>query len=120
MDTRCRRACLKTATVKVNTSTTATTQYLYDQFGQLVQVTAPSGLVTKYTYDEIGRKKTETQISDTYPSGVTTTYDYDKMSRLTAMTGPVTTDAVTGEQHQQKADLEYDADGNVTKRLREI
>ena len=37
------------------------------------------------------------------------------MSRVTAVTGPVTTDAVTGEQHQQKAELEYDADGNVTK-----
>lgn len=106
---------LKTETVKVNATTSAVTQYLYDQFGGLVQTTVPSGLVTKYTYDEIGRKKTETQISDTYPSGVTTTYDYDKMSRVTAITGPVTTDAVTGEQHQQKAELEYDADGNVVK-----
>ncbi|MEI8413113.1 MULTISPECIES: LamG-like jellyroll fold domain-containing protein [unclassified Kribbella] len=106
---------LKTATAKVNASVTASTQYLYNEHGQLVQQTAPSGLVTKYTYDEIGRKKTETQISDTYPNGVTTSYDYDKMSRVIAVTGPVTTDAVTGEQHQQKAELEYDADGNVTK-----
>ncbi|TQJ17751.1 RHS repeat-associated core domain-containing protein [Kribbella jejuensis] len=106
---------LKTESVKVNASTTAVTQYLYDQYGDLVQTTAPSGLVTKYTYDEIGRKKTEAQVSDTYPNGVTTTYDYDKMSRVVAVTGPVTTDAVTGEQHQQKAELEYDADGNVTK-----
>ncbi|WP_350274913.1 LamG-like jellyroll fold domain-containing protein [Kribbella sp. HUAS MG21] len=106
---------LKTESVKVNASTTAVTQYLYDQYGTVVQTTAPSGLVTKYTYDEIGRKKTETQISDTYPGGVTTTYDYDKMSRITAVTGPVTTDAVTGEQHQQRAELEYDADGNVVK-----
>ncbi|MFI6674847.1 LamG-like jellyroll fold domain-containing protein [Kribbella sp. NPDC050469] len=106
---------LKTSTVKLNATTTAQTRYLYDEHGQLVQLTAPSGLVTKYTYDEIGRKKTETQISDTYPGGVTTTYDYDKMSRITAVTGPVTTDAVTGEQHQQKAELEYDADGNVIK-----
>ncbi|MER7249757.1 LamG-like jellyroll fold domain-containing protein [Kribbella sp. NPDC000426] len=106
---------LKTQTVKVTASTNAVTQYLYDQYGDLVQTTAPSGLVTKYTYDEIGRKKTETQISDTYPAGVTTTYDYDNMSRVAAITGPVTTDAVTGEQHQQKAELEYDADGNVTK-----
>ncbi|MEU4192303.1 LamG-like jellyroll fold domain-containing protein [Kribbella sp. NPDC026611] len=106
---------LKTESVKVDAARTAVTQYLYDQFGDLVQTTAPSGLVTKYTYDEIGRKKTETQVSDMYLSGVTTTYDYDKMSRLAAVTGPVTTDAVTGEQHQQKAELEYDADGNVTK-----
>ncbi|WP_020391989.1 LamG-like jellyroll fold domain-containing protein, partial [Kribbella catacumbae] len=106
---------LKTATVKMSSSVTSSTQYLYNEHGQLVQLTAPSGLVTKYTYDEIGRKKTETQVSDTYPSGVTTTYEYDKMSRVIAITGPVTTDAVTGDQHQQKADLEYDADGNVTK-----
>jgi RHS repeat-associated protein len=106
---------LKTATVKMSSSVTSSTQYLYNEHGQMVQSMAPSGLVTKYTYDEIGRKKTETQVSDTYPSGVTTTYEYDKMSRVIAITGPVTTDAVTGEQHQQKADLEYDADGNVTK-----
>ncbi|TCC36938.1 LamG-like jellyroll fold domain-containing protein [Kribbella sindirgiensis] len=106
---------LKTESVKVNASTTAVTQFLYDQYGELVQTTAPSGLVTKYTYDEVGRKKTETQVSDTYPSGVVTTYDYDKMSRVTAITGPVTTDAVTGEQHQQKAEIEYDADGNVVR-----
>ncbi|MFI5714075.1 LamG-like jellyroll fold domain-containing protein, partial [Kribbella sp. NPDC051620] len=106
---------LKTATVKMSSSVTSSTNYLYNEHGQLMQLTAPSGLVTKYTYDEIGRKKTETQVSDTYPSGVTTTYEYDKMSRVTAITGPVTTDAVTGEQHQQKADLEYDDDGNVTK-----
>lgn len=56
---------LQTESVKVNASTTAVTQYLYDQYGDLVQTTAPSGLVTKYTYDEVGRKKTETQISDT-------------------------------------------------------
>ena len=106
---------LKTTTKKVNSTVTATTQYLYNEHGQLVQLTALSGLVTKYTYDEIGRKRTETQVSDSYPSGATTTYDYDKMSRITGITGPVTTDAVTGEQHQQKAELEFDDDGNVTK-----
>lgn len=106
---------LETARVKMNSTVTAETQYVYDQHGQLVQLTAPSGLVTKYTYDEIGRKKTETQISDTYPNGVTSSFAYDKMSRVVAVTGPVTTDAVTGEQHQQKAELEYDADGNVVK-----
>lgn len=106
---------LKTATVKMSSTVNSSTQYLYNEHGQLVQLTAPSGLVTKYTYDEIGRKRTETQVSDTYPSGVTTSYDYDKMSRVVGITGPVTTDAVTGEQHQQKADLEYDDDGNVTK-----
>nr|WP_246486830.1 RHS repeat domain-containing protein [Kribbella qitaiheensis] len=106
---------LRTSTSKVTTTATAQTQYLYNVNGQLVQLTAPSGLVTKYTYDEIGRKRTETQVSDSIPAGVTTTYEYDKMSRITAITGPITTDAVTGQKHQQKAELEYDDDGNLTK-----
>ncbi|GAA1700325.1 hypothetical protein GCM10009745_53900 [Kribbella yunnanensis] len=106
---------LKLVRVKVNSTVNSDTQYAYDSNGQLAKLTAPSGLVTNYTYDEIGRKKTETQVSDTYPAGVTSTYTYDKMSRITSVTGPVTTDAVTGEQHQQKAELEYDDDGNVLK-----
>ncbi|MFC9690939.1 LamG-like jellyroll fold domain-containing protein [Kribbella sp. NPDC056951] len=106
---------LKLVRVKVNSTVNSDTQYAYDGNGQLAKLTAPSGLVTNYSYDEIGRKKTETQVSDTYPAGVTSTYTYDKMSRITSVTGPVTTDAVTGEQHQQKAELEYDDDGNVLK-----
>jgi RHS repeat-associated protein len=106
---------LRTSTSKVTAATTAQTQYLYNQHGQVVQLTAPSGLVTKYTYDEIGRKLTETQVSDSHPDGVTSTYSYDKMSRVVSVTGPVTTDAVTGDKHQQKAEIEYDDDGNVAK-----
>ena len=64
-------------------------------------MTEPSGLVTEYTYDALGRQITETEVTPTPTRrGVTTTFTYDALSRLVSVTGPVTTDAVTGTQHQ--------------------
>ncbi|MFF5055016.1 LamG-like jellyroll fold domain-containing protein [Micromonospora sp. NPDC000663] len=91
------------------------TRYTYYGNGDLARVTEPSGLVTEYTYDALGRRITEKVISDTYPAGVTTTITYDGHSRVATVTGPVTTDAVTGKQHQSRTVNEYDADGNPTK-----
>ncbi|WP_052685269.1 RHS repeat-associated core domain-containing protein [Lentzea aerocolonigenes] len=75
----------------------------------------PSGLVTNYTYDSLGRKKTETQISDSYPGGLTTTYTYDAMSRPVSTTFPATTDAITGVRHQKRVTTTYDVDGNAVR-----
>ncbi|MET8261855.1 LamG-like jellyroll fold domain-containing protein [Micromonospora sp. NPDC005205] len=94
---------------------TKPTTYAYYANGDLYRVTEPSGLVTEYTYDALGRRITEKEISDTYPAGVTTTITYDGHSRVATVTGPVTTDAVTGKQHQSRTVNEYDADGNPTK-----
>jgi RHS repeat-associated protein len=80
--------------------------------GDLAQTTEPSGLVTRYTYDVLGRQVTETEVSDSFPAGVTTTNAYDALSRPTTVTGPVTTDAVTGVRHQQETVTTYDVDGN--------
>ncbi|MEV4659511.1 LamG-like jellyroll fold domain-containing protein [Micromonospora sp. NPDC049301] len=91
------------------------TRYAYYTNGDLYKVTEPSGLVTEYTYDALGRRITEKVISDAYPAGVTTTITYDVHSRVATITGPVTTDAVSGKQHQSKTVNEYDADGNPTK-----
>ncbi|PWR06186.1 hypothetical protein DKT68_23235 [Micromonospora acroterricola] len=91
------------------------TRYAYYNNGDLYKVTEPSGLVTEYTYDALGRRITEKVISDAYPAGVTTTITYDVHSRVATVTGPVTTDAVSGKQHQSKTVNEYDADGNPTK-----
>ncbi|WP_427885160.1 putative adhesin [Kribbella sp. GL6] len=91
----------------------AITTYAYHATGQLAKVTTPSGMSTSYTYDAVGRKISQTQTSDAQPDGVTTTFTYDRASRLSTTTGPVTTDKVTGTQHQQKATLSYDDDGNV-------
>ncbi|MFI9387758.1 polymorphic toxin-type HINT domain-containing protein [Kutzneria sp. NPDC052558] len=92
----------------------AVTTYSYDVTGYLMQVTAPTGMATRYTYDGLGRTLTRTQVSDSQPAGVTTTYTYDALSRLATVTEPATTDAVTGVKHTLQATLGYDADGNVT------
>jgi RHS repeat-associated protein len=91
------------------------TRYAYYQNGDLAKLTEPSGLVTEFTYDALGRKLTDKMTSDSYPSGVTTTYTYDTNSLAKTVTGPATTNAVTGVAHQQRITNDYDADGNVVK-----
>jgi RHS repeat-associated protein len=92
----------------------ALTRYAYFSNGDLAQITEPSGLVVSFTYDALGRKLTETEVSDTYPAGLTKTYSYDAMSRLTATVEPATTDAVSNTPHQRETDQAYDVDGNLT------
>jgi RHS repeat-associated protein len=92
----------------------AVTRYGYFHNGDLQKVTDPSGLVTTYTYDALGRTISETETSDAQPSGVTTTYTYDALGHLSSATEPATTDAVTGARHQRKITLTYDVDGNMT------
>lgn len=91
------------------------TRYAYRANGDLTSVTEASGLVTRFSYDELGRRVSETEVSDAYPDGVTTTYAYDALSRVTRVTGPVTTDTVDGTRHQLVVSHEYDADGNVIR-----
>jgi RHS repeat-associated protein len=93
----------------------AVTRYAYFQNGDLAQVTDPSGLVTKLAYDALGRKTSQTVVSDTFPNGVTTTYTYDALSHLLTTTDPATADAVSGTTHQGRATNTYDADGNLVK-----
>ena len=89
------------------------TSYAYFSNGDLAQVTDPVGLVTAYTYDTLGRQLTTTQTSDTYPSGVTTTTVYDQLNRVTSVTQPLTTDAVSSVTHQQLTTNTYDTNSNL-------
>ena len=91
------------------------TRFTYYANGDVASITAPSGLVTSYTYDAVGRKISEKQVSDSFPGGLTTTYTYDGMGRLLTQLDPATTDAVTAVKHQQRTTNKYDADGNVTE-----
>lgn len=91
------------------------TRYLYFTTGDLAQVTEPSGLVTKFTYDALGRKLTETALSDARPAGATVTLAYDKLSRLVSTTEPAATNVVTLSKHQQRTVTGYDADGNTVR-----
>ncbi|WP_251066910.1 LamG-like jellyroll fold domain-containing protein [Streptomyces sp. ISL-36] len=89
----------------------AIASYAYYASGDLAKSTAPSGVVTTYTYDGIGRKLTETQISDATPAGVTTTYTYNAMSRIVSETGPGVKNEITGVTHTARISRTYDADG---------
>ncbi|MEU7230348.1 LamG-like jellyroll fold domain-containing protein [Streptomyces chrestomyceticus] len=100
----------------VRTQTTpggATTRFDYDSGGDMVKSTAPSGLVTTYAYDGLGRKVSETQISDTFPAGVTTTYAYDALSHEVARTGTPTKNEITGTTHTGSTTRTFDPDGNL-------
>ncbi|MFV8127912.1 LamG-like jellyroll fold domain-containing protein [Streptomyces syringium] len=89
------------------------TEYGYTSRGDLAQATAPSGLVTRYAYDGIGRKVSETQISDSQPAGVTTTYGYDVMSRIVSETGAAVKNEITGATHTAKITRAFDPDGKL-------
>lgn len=91
------------------------TRYQYYKNGDLAWVTDPSGSVTKYTYDALGRKLSETVVTDAYPVGTTSTFTYDKLSRVATLTDPAATNVVTSGKHQQKTTTTYDADGNVVR-----
>ncbi|MEU2119546.1 LamG-like jellyroll fold domain-containing protein [Streptomyces sp. NPDC016459] len=90
-----------------------TVSYAYFASGDLAKSTAPSGVVTTYTYDGIGRMVTETQVSDATPAGVTTSYAYNAMSRVSSETGPGVKNEITGVTHTARISRTYDADGNL-------
>jgi large repetitive protein len=89
-----------------------TTQYYSD--GDVAQTTDADGLVTKYTYDGLGRVLTKTVVSDSYPNGLVTSYQYNQLGQVTQETDPAVTDRVTGAVHTAKISTTYDADGDVT------
>jgi YD repeat-containing protein len=68
-------------------STASTTQYVYNQYGQLLQTIDPLSFSTTYTYDGLGRVLTEVQ---PIASGVTatTTYQYSDATKTVTRTAP--------------------------------
>ncbi|MEV8628557.1 LamG-like jellyroll fold domain-containing protein [Streptomyces sp. NPDC051079] len=97
----------------------AVTRYAYFANGDLARVTDPSKLVTSFSYDGVGRKTSETQVSDTFPNGVTTTYDYDAMSNVVTETGGGVRNEITDVTHTAKTTRAYDADGNLLSETNE-
>ncbi|MFD7098499.1 LamG-like jellyroll fold domain-containing protein [Streptomyces xanthophaeus] len=89
----------------------ATVTYNYYANGDVAQSTTPSGLVTKYTYDGIGRKTTESQVSTAHPDGATTSYAYNSMSRITSETAPGVRNEITGVTHTARITRTFDNDG---------
>ncbi|MGW1326855.1 LamG-like jellyroll fold domain-containing protein [Streptomyces antibioticus] len=100
----------------VSTQTTtggAVTSYRYFANGDLAEATSPSGLVTTYTYDGLGRRTAEKQISDTFPDGGTTSYAYDAASHIVTETGAGVRNEITDTTHTAVISRSYDEDGNL-------
>ncbi|MEU3890796.1 LamG-like jellyroll fold domain-containing protein [Streptomyces sp. NPDC029041] len=91
----------------------AKTSYRYYANGDLAEVISPSSLVTSYTYDGLGRKTSEKQVSDTFPNGVGTAYEYDSASHVITETGAGVKNEITGTTHTAKITRSYDEDGNL-------
>ena len=91
------------------------THYSYNNKGDLVGTQLPSGLTRSYSYDELGRRLSATETSDSYPAGVTTSYSYDKLSNLLTTTEPAVTNPITGVTHTKVTTNSYDANGNLTQ-----
>ncbi|MEY2247454.1 LamG-like jellyroll fold domain-containing protein [Streptomyces sp. BF23-18] len=99
--------------LKQTTPGGAKTSYHYFANGDLADVISPSGLVTSFTYDGLGRKTSEKQVSDTFPAGVSTTYGYDAASHVVTETGDGVKNEVTGITHAPVTSRTYDEDGNL-------
>ncbi len=97
-----------------------TTGYKYFPNGDLEETTTPGGLVTTFTYDNLGRVKTE---SATYGQAAGSTvivqlasYTYDANSNVQRVEGPVVTNTISGLAHQMQSVLVYDANNNLRTR----
>jgi len=94
----------------------AVTETLYNAHGDTVKSINANGVTTSYTYDGIGRKTSQTVVSDTEPGGLTATYAYDMNGQVTQETDPEVLDRVTGAQHIAQITTAYDVDGDVTSK----
>ncbi|MEH1055731.1 LamG-like jellyroll fold domain-containing protein [Micromonospora sp. CPCC 206171] len=90
-------------------------QVVYFASGDIAEVIEPTGKITRYTYDGLGRPVSETEVTDTFPSGLTTVRTFDKLGRPVSETEPGVTNRVTGAVHTAKTDTSYDLDGNVVE-----
>ncbi|MFI9105869.1 LamG-like jellyroll fold domain-containing protein [Streptomyces fildesensis] len=100
----------------VETETTAggaTTNYKYFASGDVASITTPSGLVTAFQYDGLGRKTSETQVSDAQPAGVKTSYGYDTMSHVVTEAGPGVRNELTDVTHTAVVTRDFDPDGRL-------
>ncbi|MFF4599833.1 LamG-like jellyroll fold domain-containing protein [Amycolatopsis sp. NPDC001319] len=100
--------------VKTTSPGGATNTIAYAHNGDVASTTNADGLLTRFTYDPLGRVLTKTTVSDSYPAGLVTSYIYDGNDQVVSETDPPVTDRVTGAVHTAVTTSEYDPNGNVT------
>ncbi|MDT3443600.1 DNRLRE domain-containing protein [Pseudofrankia sp. BMG5.37] len=91
------------------------TAYGYSSKGDLRHDQDPAGLVHDYTYDELGRRLTSKETSDSFPSGLTTSFTYSKLSQLATITEPAAANLITSVTHTPVTTNTYDENGNLTE-----
>ncbi|WP_239405159.1 DNRLRE domain-containing protein, partial [Frankia sp. Cj3] len=91
------------------------TAFSYDSKGDLRGDVDPVGLVHDYSYDELGRRVTAKETSDSFPAGLTTTTAYDKLSRVSQVTEPGVVNPVSGVTHTRVTANTYDLNENRTQ-----
>jgi RHS repeat-associated protein len=91
----------------------ATETISYFHSGDVATATDADGLVTRFSYDGLGRLANRTEVSDTYPAGLTTSYTYDGQNQVVTQTDPPITDRVTGAIHTAVTTTSYDPDGDI-------
>ncbi|MEV6212020.1 LamG-like jellyroll fold domain-containing protein [Kitasatospora sp. NPDC051914] len=89
----------------------AVTAVSYYKNGDIASVTTPTGMVTRFEYDNLGQILKKTVVSDSFPAGLATTFTYNKAGQQETRTDPPTTNRVTGAVHTAKTTTTFDADG---------
>ncbi|UOX90824.1 LamG domain-containing protein [Amycolatopsis sp. FBCC-B4732] len=100
--------------VKTTSPGGAVNKIAYRHNGDVDSTTNADGLVTRFTYDPLGRVLTKTAVSDSYPAGLVTSYGYDGSDQVVSQTDPAVTDRVTGAVHTAVTTSVYNADGSIT------
>ncbi|MEV4659073.1 LamG-like jellyroll fold domain-containing protein [Micromonospora sp. NPDC049301] len=99
----------------VTTAGGQTQTITYYASGDVAEMVEPSGKITRYTYDGLGRLLTETEVTDSHPAGLTTSHEYDRLGREITETEPGVTNRVTGAIHTARTTTVHDDDGNITE-----
>ncbi|MBT2230517.1 RHS repeat-associated core domain-containing protein [Nonomuraea sp. NEAU-A123] len=86
--------------------------YRYTAAGDLAEQTNAAGLLTKLTYDGLGRVREKSEVSQANPDGVKTTFTYDGLGRPLTQTEPGVKNEVSGVTHTKRTTYAYNPDGN--------
>ncbi|MFC4013501.1 RHS repeat-associated core domain-containing protein [Nonomuraea purpurea] len=86
--------------------------YRYTTAGDLAEQANPAGLLTKLSYDVLGRVREKSEVSQAHPDGLKTAFTYDALGRLLTQTEPGVKNEVSGVTHTKRTTNAYDPDGN--------